>query len=236
MRAHVLLAAAIAAGAVGTFAAVPSASAANIEPGFYTLSNHPDGSQRPPLYGLRLDELYNVTSGHDVFTFDFNHEDSSVQLIYDGSTIRIVGESFGGRDTGTAYANDQYRGIYSFDFTYSIGVMGVPGDDDVWVNGPNNANIGFIVTPLGDTIRLEDERGNHGYSFRLGDENNDLGHRGHDGISGWGWLNHGPEGSAHVYASDWLFTATFSQLIPAPGTIVLSAMGGLLVAGRRRKA
>jgi hypothetical protein len=62
----------------------------------------------------------------------------------------------------------------------------------------------------------------------------DLGHRGFNGISGWGWLSYvADDGTVlpHVYAADWLFTA---ELIPAPGAIALMGMGGLLAARRRR--
>ncbi|MCA9310825.1 MAG: hypothetical protein KDA21_06440, partial [Phycisphaerales bacterium] len=164
-------------------------NAAMIEDGLYQLHNHPDGAAAAPFYGMRLDELYNVTSGHDIFTFDFDHADSDMQMTISGSVIHIFGVVFGGRDTGSSYANDAYRGIYTIDFTLDQGVMQVPGDDDVWVNTTNNVNTGSIMTPLGDEIALEDERGSYGYSLRLGDENNDLGHRGFNGISGWGWMN-----------------------------------------------
>ncbi|MCA9283509.1 MAG: hypothetical protein KDA30_15905, partial [Phycisphaerales bacterium] len=124
-----------------------------------------------------------------------------------------------------------YRGIYTIDFTLDQGVMQVPGDDDVWVNTTNNVNTGSIMTPLGDEIALEDERGSYGYSLRLGDENNDLGHRGFNGISGWGWMNHG--GLPHVASTDWLFTA---ELVPTPGAASLLGTAGLLLVRRRRSA
>lgn len=209
-----------------------SASGAMIAPGLYRLYNHPDGNQRPPLYGLRLDELYNATGGHDVFTFDFDHPSSSVLMNYDGTTITITGTARGGRDTGSTYANDQYLGMYSFSFTYAVGVQSVPDDDDVWVDAANHVNTGTITTPLNDVINLVDERGTFPYSFRLGDEDNDAGHRGFAGISGWGWMNHGPNPDVHVYASDWLFTA---ELVPTPGALSLSAMS-LVLATRRRRA
>lgn len=208
-----------------------SASGAIITPGLYQLGNHPDGSAQPPAYGLRLDELYNATGGHDIFTFNFEAPGSAAYMTVSASTIRIYGTSVGGRDIGGSYAADAYAGLYSFDFTYNLGVGSVPGDDDMWVDTTNRANSGTITTPLGDVINLVDERMG-GYSFRLGDENNDAGHRGFAGISGWGWMSYStPLGVTHVDASDWLFTA---RLIPSPGAAGLCAVAALAGLRRRR--
>ncbi len=221
------------------FAAASQAPAAAILPGTYQLHNHPDGNARPPLYGLRLDELYNVTGSNDIFTFDFDHASSSMTMVYNNvaGTIHISGITFGGRDTGTSYANDAYRGLYSVDFLYNVGVGPVPGDDDVWVvNAANNINKGSI-TPLtaghpqqNTATILGDVRNGSGMSFRLGDENNDLGHRGYNGISGWGWLS--VNGNNHAgSANDFLFTAV---LIPEPTTLALAAFGLVGLIRRRR--
>ncbi len=68
-----------------------------------------------------------------------------------------------------------------------------------------------------------------GFSFRLGDEDNDAGHRGFDGVSGWGWLTHGSGG--HVESSDWLFTV--GEEIPEPATLLM-VLGGLAFSSLRR--
>jgi hypothetical protein len=215
--------AALVLGAAGT------SQAAIIANGVYNLHNHPDGSAQPPRYGLRLDELYNVNpTGHDIFTFDFDDARSNVTMTVSPGMISITGSAWGGRDTGTGYAA-ALQGLYSFNFVYNVGVANHPSDDDIWVVA-DLQNFGSITTPTGDVIPLVDKSDGN-YSFRLGDENNDLGHRGFNGISGWGWLNHGPVGSPHVSASDWLFTAT---LVPAPSTLALVGLGGVLVGRRRR--
>lgn len=216
---------------------VLSASAsATISTGLYQLHNHPDGSARPPLYGLRLDELYDVTGDHDIFTFDFDHASSSMWMSYTGTTIHIWGLAWGGRDTGGTYAADGYQGIYTIDFLYDLGVQLEPGDDDVIVDPPSGSyNYGTMLTPLGDIVSLRDGH----YSgpqrdFRFGDEDNDLGHRGHAGLSGWGWMFHALPGHSYypyVENSDWLFTAT---LVPTPGALALVGMGGVLMTRRRR--
>lgn len=211
-------------------AVVSSAHAGTIGTGTYRIHNHPDGSANPPAYGLRLDELYNTTGGHDIFTFDFNDPASFVTLRYNGSSIIIEGHAVGGRDIGGAYAAEATTGVYSFSFTYNIGVGMAPGDDDVMVIA-DLQNFGWISTPTGDLIDLVDKSDGN-YSFRLGDEDNDAGHRGFAGISGWGWLNHGPAGSPHIAASDWIFTV--GDLIPTPSTLAFIGMAGALVATRRR--
>lgn len=218
-----------------------AANAAELESGFYRLHNHPDGAIRQPLYGLRLDGL----SGNDAddFTFDFDHENSAVWLLLTDTgpnsySIEISGQSWGGRDVGSSYAVDEWVGIYDFSFTYNVGVQDVPGDDDIWVVASSGSNSGLIEAPNGNLYLLED-KSNGSYNFRLGDENNDSGHRGFDGISGWGWLMHGlisPQlqgGTEHVVSSDWLFTAEKTDT-PTPGAISLLA-GAIGITGVRRR-
>ncbi len=214
-------------GAAAVVALSATAHGAFIDVGNYSLSNHPDGSANPPAYGLRLDELVDVTSGHDIFTFDFDHVLSNMRLRYDGSSIRVWGDAYGGRDTGSGYAADANLGVYSVDFLYTVGVGVEAGDDDLVVIA-NMQNFGTITTPGGAVIDLMDKT-NGDFSFRFGDEDNDAGHRGFAGISGWGWLIHGS--GPHVANSDFLFTA---ELIPSPGAIALLGMGGLVGIRRRR--
>jgi len=224
---------ALALAALGAAIVLPAtaASAAVLEQGVsYHLHNHPDGSAAEPFYGLRLDELMDVTSGHDVFTFDFDAPDAAMFIDYgiDG-TLRIHGTAWGGLDTGSGY-DPQHSGLVQIDFTFG-GVTVAEGDDDLIVTGaPDFTNTGDITLWNGDSIGLWDFSGNHGYTFRLGDGDNDLGHRGFDGLSGWGWLDHGAPGT-HVAASDWLFTV--GPAVPAPGSLALLGLAGL--AGRRRR-
>lgn len=227
MRCLCVCAAALCAGLV--FGA--PASGAVIASGQYRLHNHPDGNARPPLYGLRLDELYNATANHDIFTFDFDHPSSLMLMDVTPTTVHIYGHVLGGRDAGNAHAADQYLGIYTVNFLYNVGVGLATPDDDILVTlPPGEYNYGTIQTPLGHTIGLRD---GHNYggnpNFRLGDGDNDLGHRGYPGISGWGWLFHN---GRYVQSSDWLFTAV---LVPTPGSIALMLAAGVLAGTRRRR-
>jgi hypothetical protein len=206
-----------------------SASAVTIDAGLYQLGNHPDGNAVPPPYGMKLDELVNVTGGHDIFTFDFEHAQSNMTLLYNNvaETITITGEAYGGRDNGGGYFNDAYLGVYTVSFLYDVNVGPAGGDDDIWVTA-NEQNFGTITLPDGSTVKDLADISAGGYSFRLGDEDDDAGHRGFAGISGWGWLS---VDGVHVADQDWLFTATY---IPEPATCLLLAGGGLLAVRRRR--
>ncbi len=222
-----------------------SADAAAIQLGAtYGLHNHPDGGARPPEYGLRLDELFNETGGNDIFTFDFDDASSAMFMSINagGNEIRIFGTVLGGRDVGGSYANDQYLGLYEVDFTYSFGVGSVPGDDDLQVLETMGSTNGGFIAPLavvdggpsvgGGAITLGETANGSGMTFRFGDENNDNGHRGFAGLSGWGWIN--VDGDPHAgQANDWLFTAD-PEPIPEPATVGLMAMGALALLRRRR--
>lgn len=233
------------------FVAVGSAQAA-IEDGAYVLHNHPDGDARPPLYGLRLDGL-DGTSSH-VYTFNFDYSDiahtSNMMMTVDqgAGTIHIFGDMFGGHDTGTSYdtAND-LAGWWHVDFTYDLNVRLASGDDDL-VAGPDTSsthpnNRGTLTQLDSDMPSLDasydllDYPPFYEWTFRLGDEDDDAGHRGFAGISGWGWMNHSGNGNAplydHIASSDWLFTA---EKVPAPAAAWLAIAGlGLFGVTRRRQ-
>ncbi|MGE0302370.1 MAG: MYXO-CTERM sorting domain-containing protein [Phycisphaerales bacterium] len=177
---------------------------------------------------MRLDEMVNVTSGHDIFTFDFDHPASFMTLEYTGSTITISGFAFGGRDSGTGYFADQFLGLYTINFVYNVGVGLAAGDDDLEVVAPSFSNVGSIVGPGGSGVNsVLSDKDQGGFTFRFGDEDNDLGHRGFDGLSGWGWLM---VDGRHVANMDWIFTAE----VPAPGAAGVLALGALALGRRRR--
>ena len=104
------------------------------------LADHRDGNAAPPTYGLRLDELINVTPGHDRFTFSFDHPLALVQMMLtevgaDEFSIRIWGTAFGGRVVNNQY-DPMMSGVAEIDFTYML-VHTVAGDDDLVVTTPS---------------------------------------------------------------------------------------------------
>lgn len=180
-----------------------------------------------------------------------------------GGTIRIFGTAFGGLNDPSDKANGSedfyapvgdFVGLWGIDFTYSVGVMQHPGDDDIVVFGsggsgsPNSGTLTRLADPgLGvdqTSYDLVDYAGGHNidgepFSFRLGDENNDQGHRLSQHAdwpyrtSGWGWVNH-TSPDEHIAASDWLFTV--GQPVPAPGASLLGLIGLTAILGHRRQA
>ncbi len=207
-----------------------AANADVIQTGTYQLYNHPDGAQTPPPYGLRMDELFNATSGHDIYSFTFDTNGAHMRLDYNGTTIRIYGTAFGGRDIGSVWANEATTGLYTLDFTYNVGVGLAAGDDDLAVNA-NHQNFGTIIAPTNQVINITNQADGSGLSFRFGDENNDNGHRGYNGISGWGWLSIVNGNTiSHVDSQDWLFRA----VIPAPSAGALMALAAFGASRRRR--
>lgn len=171
--------------------------------------------------------------GLDSYTLDFDDPASDMRMTVSasGTMIHVFGVSMGGRDIGGSYAADGFLGLYAVDFTYSVGVVPAAGDDDLVVLAPAASNFGTLMTPFGPTFSLADVGGNSPpFNFRLGDEDNDLGHRGFSGISGWGWLD--VAGLAHGPTRDFLFTA---ELIPAPGSAMTLGLIAVMAARRRRQ-
>ncbi len=196
------------------------------------LGDHLDGSAALPYYGLRLDELIPVTPDHDVFTFSFSHSSSLMQMMItevgeDQFSVHIWGTAFGGLIVDNDY-DPLISGTAEIDFTYMLAHL-ADGDDDLIVTTPSFTNSGTIMFN-GSTIDLFDRANDDGFTFRLGNEDDDQGHRDFDGITGWGWVDHGVQGN-FVKRSDWLFT-----VVPTPGATVLMAIGFAMCAkGRRRR-
>ncbi|MEM6663195.1 MAG: SdrD B-like domain-containing protein [Pseudomonadota bacterium] len=171
------------------------------EPCTFKLLNHPDGAEAAPFYGLRLDNVFDT----GVYTFDFEAEGAAMFVTVDGSTIHIYGTAVGGRDIGSSYESTS---LFQIDFTYDM-VEQAFGDNDLVVTAAKQGDGTGTISQLDadgnvvDTKTLTDKAGDNPFSFRFGDTDDDQGHRGFDGKSGWGWLL--VDGQDPAGAQDWLF-------------------------------
>lgn len=126
----------------------------------FNCSDHPNGAEVPPTYGLRLDNLV----GTGIFTFSFDHVDGTgsamVTMTWDdvSNEIHIFGLAYGGEDTGSGW-NAANSGWVDIDFTY-VDDVNVQDDcagsagDDLYVDS-ESANNNGTVTLLGwggDTV------------------------------------------------------------------------------------
>lgn len=143
-----LLAAVPAALLVGSISQQAVASPA-IPDGTYELASHRDlGGAQPPRYGLRLDELLDLSSAtHDIFTFNFSHAESAMfmDLNKAAGTLSIYGQAWGGldfSDAGAGYTDsdgdgyaDEYSGLWDISFDYAgLGVYGIDPLPDWYEN------------------------------------------------------------------------------------------------------
>ena len=191
-----------------------------LEDGIYQLSNHTDSASfgNGHEHGLILTGLFvdNEWRTGDISVFDFEHPDANMRMSINGDEIRIFGTAFGHLDVDDnfSYNDNDPGGLWKIDFTYN-NADNVSNDDDLEIDSQfAGTNTGTIKKLYGDQAEfdLTDEAGKNSFSFQLGNKTDNQGHRGFDGISGWGWLNHS-NADEYVYHSDWLFTVDPEELI-----------------------
>lgn len=179
--------------------------------GTYTLHNHPAFG-----HGLQLNNLIVPNENTaTTYQFDFDHPDSDITLVVDGDIITISGTMFGGRilDGTTDQYDPNDSGLWEVDFEYT-NVQQAFDDDDLEVPAIDGGPFGFgTLTQLYGPEKVFDLRGDSGdmtFEFRLGDEADNSGYEGFEGVSGWGWLQHRLTGEGDFIkagGSDWNFIA-----------------------------
>ena len=178
-----------------------------------------------------------------------------MKLTYDAGagTIRIFGEAYGGRETETSSDYVGGTGLYSIDFTYRHYVLATDGTGDkkLDVTSGHNDNEGTISWTHSNgpggapgSVDFTDFPLSGAPTFHIGNN-----HRGVGGLSGWGWVGLGSNGSyTHTNYQDWLFTMNNGfepppedqgePDVPEPTSFIvwsLLACVGMTTARRRRR-
>ncbi|MEM7211730.1 MAG: SdrD B-like domain-containing protein, partial [Pseudomonadota bacterium] len=157
----------------------------------FRLENHVSNGD---TYGMRLDDLL----GTGGYTLDFEADGAEMYATVNPfeETVHIF---------GTAVGSD--GSLFRIDYVYNQARSG-NGDDDVQVDAQfDKTNVGLIerLDQNGDVVEswdLADKAGSHPFTFRIGDGEDDQGHRGSDGNSGWGWLY---VDGVRAATQDWIF-------------------------------
>ena len=221
----------------------------------YQLLDHPDASESPPPYGLRLDGLGSIPgpgtlpAGEYLFSAELSGSHLTLDVIEDDITgllsLHLYGTVYGGLqdDSAADHLDALFRGVAVVDFTYrqnvtlgSGSVLYTVTDDAHDISTGNTGTLEW-TDGNGDThtIHLQDQSG-ASFSARLAH-----GHRAGPGVrSFWGWVNHSTLALSsryeHVSSSDWLLIAEPVHM-PEPATVLCLGAGlAAVCAARRRRA
>ncbi len=205
----------------------------------FLLSDHPDGDQNPPPYGLRMDNLFSGAAGVTTFSFD-SYGDTILTVDDSGGplTINIHGTVYGGVASG---GNAGYGlGAYTLDFNFTLNVS--PSGSG-WIVGPGSGGVnGGTLTALAGnanftagTVFSFYENTSPAQTFLfLQDDHRLTGHpqAGQNYWVGRGWNTTNSSGSPTGDTMDFLFLGHVIPL-PTPAALALAGMATLAARGRR---
>lgn len=236
--------------AVSSFLALSSAHAAitydtdetdetGVEPSEFfeaiSLENHPDSQLArtgAPDYGLRLNGYF-LESISTKYTFDFEHENSSITLSVDGDEYTISGQIYGGSslehnaDYLTQSDGSSSEAVWNIEYTLHDVGGSCPASYELCLGNGS----GTLDSELGD-FALTGMSNKDGFEFAFID-----GFRGFDGITGWGWLGWENLDSGTTGKGDFLFATgdPITSEVPLPPAMILFASGiGALISTRKR--
>jgi hypothetical protein len=200
----------------------------------FAIHDHPNGGVVPPTYALRLDYVFGFN--HATFSAE-QYNNTTLTVLEDSSTgdlfIDIVGRLYGGQDTGTGWVDP-----FDLDVSFRYAANVVATSNGWSIDGFSLLNTGTITRlDTNETMvwyGQEDFAGDNGpigNAFTLASDGWNI-----DGDDstwvGRGWMTTNTDGTpAFDPAQDWIFTAT---VIPAPATMGMLGLGGLMFARRRR--
>jgi len=218
----------------GLLAAVSTVSAGELVVAQFDINDHPQGGIAPPLYALRMDNVF----GFDLATFSADvFNDATLTVVQDTNTndlfIDIAGTFSGGEDVGGAWGTTF---DLSANFRYAANVVTTV---DGW------AIDGFSLLNTGTITRLDTNETTTWYGMEdvLGD-NGPAGNTFTFAADGWridnddstwvgrGWMTTNTDGSPSADpAQDWFFSAV---QVPSPAGLSLLGFAGIASMRRRR--
>ncbi|GMV94665.1 MAG: hypothetical protein AMXMBFR82_44430 [Candidatus Hydrogenedentota bacterium] len=227
-------------------AIAPSAGATLIG---FELADHPDGNERPPLYGLRLDDGDSTNGPVNTFSFEDGSGNSTMSMTIDTVTgVMTISGTMRHSNSNTG-GNDFSGEIWTLNASMQLlGTWNPATLEDTLLNNPSA--IGTLVFDTG-SVSLALDSGFSATEGYMGPTNwtgkaNGSGdefylqwnHRTNDDVlTGNGWLMpvSGPmNGTSH----DFLFTivpgsGTPKTVVPEPATLSLLGLGLASLAVRR---
>lgn len=207
---------------LSTLLGIVTLSSANVAFAIIDIANHPEAQLArtgAPGYGLRLNGYVTDTESQK-YTFDFNHQNSTVSAQFDGVNYLIQGQVWGGvsKEYNTDYLGNE--GLWTLNWSMVAGDNCPTGYANCFVTGS-----GTLSSAQYGDYSLMGKANNQSLEFAFID-----GFRGVNASSGWGWVEWEHLSSGRTGKGDFLFVE-----VPEAGTLSLFGIGLIGLAFARRK-